>query len=44
MGFYHGIRVRQGRFDWVLAGPPAGFVKGREAQPDLFRALEREGR
>lgn len=35
-GFYHGMRVRHGREDFVLAGPPVTFAPGQVEQMSLF--------
>ncbi len=35
-GFYHGMRVRRGREDFVLAGPPVTFDPGQSEQMSLF--------
>jgi len=39
MGFYHGMTVRCGGRDYVLAGPPVQFVEGSDPQPGLFAEL-----
>ena len=35
-GFYHGMAIRSGGRTLILSGPPVVFVRGQEAQADLF--------